>query len=128
MPDNEKIVVYTDLLGFSDLVLRNIEEAKDLLSRFYNLSQSTKWDGKFDTIELFLFSDFLFVQGNDVVEVVNYTCSLYRNCLIAIEKFIRAPMLLRGGVARGNVVRWGMGRWQLCKLIHQEAPAFLTPT
>ena len=104
MPDNEKIVVYTDLLGFSDLVLRNIEEAKDLLSRFYNLAQSTKLDGNFDTIELFLFSDFLFVQGNDVVEVVNYTCSLYRNCLIASEEFIGAPMLPRGGVARGNVV------------------------
>lgn len=104
MSDTEKVIVYTDLLGFSNLVLRNIEEARNLLSRFYHLAQSTKLDGGFDTVELFLFSDFLFVQGTDITEVVNYTCSLYRHCLISSEEHIGAPILPRGGVARGSVV------------------------
>jgi hypothetical protein len=104
MPNNENIVVYTDLLGFSDLVMRNIEEARNLLSRFYNLSQSTKLDGNFDSLELFLFSDFLFVKGNDIADVVNYACTLYRNCLKANENQSGAPLLPRGGIARGTVL------------------------
>lgn len=104
MPNNDTVVAYTDLLGFADLVLKDIGTATQVLSLFYNLAQSTKLDGNFDSLELFLFSDFLFVQGAEVAGVVNYTCSLYRECLRANADENLPPLLTRGGIARGSIV------------------------
>ncbi len=99
----QRIVAYTDLLGFSDLVITKPAEAKQLLSDFYKLAQSIKVGDNYDDLELFLFSDFLFVQGDNVASVVNYMCCLYRRAL----KYSNASehaMLCRGGIARGGVV------------------------
>jgi len=71
--------------------------------RVYNMAQRIKVSDSFDELELFLFSDFLFVQGNDVSLVVNYACKLYREALEYCETGAR-PMLCRGGVARGSVI------------------------
>jgi len=82
MNDNQRVVAYTDLLGFSELVVNEPYQAKQLLSGFHNLSQNTKVNEGYEDLELFLFSDFLFVQGDDVSSVVNYMCRLYRGALI----------------------------------------------
>lgn len=103
MNENQKTVAYTDLLGFSNLVVSDPDLAKNLLSDFYNKSQIIKVNHGFDDLELFLFSDFLFVQGYDVSLVVNYTCRLYREALKYSETSVR-PMLCRGGIARGAVI------------------------
>lgn len=103
MSDPQKIVAYCDLLGFSKLVVKCPDDAKQLLSDFYNFAQRVKVDNSFDDLELFLFSDFLFVQGKQVADVVNYMCKLYRRALLYSENS-DAPMLMRGGVARGGVV------------------------
>lgn len=103
MNNNQKIVAYTDLLGFSDLVVTNPVEAKELLSDFYNLAQSTKVNEGFEDLELFLFSDFLFVQGDNIASVVNYMCCLYRRAL-TYSKTNQHAMLCRGGIARGGVI------------------------
>ena len=103
MNENQKIVAYTDLLGFSELVVTDAQQAKELLSDFYNLSQNIKVDQGYEDLELFLFSDFLFVQGDDVSSVVNYMCSLYRSTLKYCE-YNSNTMLCRGGIARGNVI------------------------
>lgn len=103
MNGDHKVVAYTDLLGFSDLVVRDADLAKGLLSDFYNMAQDIKIRDGFHELELFLFSDFLFVQGNDVSLVVNYACKLYREALQYSETGA-CPMLCRGGVARGAVI------------------------
>lgn len=103
MNENQKTVAYTDLLGFSELVVSNPDKAKQLLSDFYNLSQDIKVNKGFENLELFLFSDFLFVQGDDVSNVVNYMCRLYRGSLKYSETQPCA-MLCRGGIARGSVI------------------------
>lgn len=103
MNGDHRMVAYTDLLGFSDLVVRDTELAKELLSDFYNLAQRIKIRDGFHELELFLFSDFLFVQGNEVSLVVNYACKLYMEALKYSETGTR-PMLCRGGIARGAVI------------------------
>lgn len=102
MPDDEMVVAYTDLLGFSKLVLNNIENAKKILSTYYNLAQKTKLEGNFDGLELFLFSDFLFIQGEEISDVVNYACTLYRECLKTNTEINQPPLMTRGGIARGS--------------------------
>lgn len=104
MTERTKIVAYADLLGFSNLVVSDIEKARDLLSGFYNLAQNTKDRNRYNELELFLFSDFLFVQGEDVATVVNYMCHLYRECLLYSGRQEGPPMLCRGGIARGAVI------------------------
>jgi hypothetical protein len=103
MSDPRRIVAYSDLLGFSELVVENSIIAKELLSDFYNFSQNIKVENSYEDLELFLFSDFLFVQGDNVDTVVNYMCRLYRKALRYSEHSVR-PMLIRGGVARGGVL------------------------
>lgn len=103
MNDNQRVVAYTDLLGFSELVVNEHYQAKQLLSDFYNLSQNTKVNEGYEDLELFLFSDFLFVQGDDVSSVVNYMCRLYRGAL-KYSKDSQNTMLCRGGIARGGVI------------------------
>ena len=61
MSDPRRIVAYSDLLGFSELVVQDPDVAKQLLSDFYNFAQSIQVQNSFDDFELFLFSDFLFV-------------------------------------------------------------------
>ncbi|HEX7047906.1 MAG TPA: hypothetical protein VF275_10100 [Gammaproteobacteria bacterium] len=102
MSDPRKIVAYSDLLGFSELVVKDRAAATQLLSDFYNLAQRTKADTRFQDLELFLFSDFLFVQGSAVEEVANYMCILYRKALRYTDRS-PAAMLIRGGIARGGV-------------------------
>lgn len=103
MNNNQRVVAYTDLLGFSELVVNDSDQAKQLLSDFYNLSQNTKVNEGYEDLELFLFSDFLFVQGDDVSSVVNYMCRLYRGAL-KYSKDNHNAMLCRGGIARGGVI------------------------
>lgn len=103
MDGDQRVVAYTDLLGFSDLVVRDPDAAKNLLSDFYNMAQRIKVSDNFDELELFIFSDFLFVQGNDISLVVNYACKLYREALKYCEASV-SPMLCRGGVARGAFI------------------------
>ena len=62
MSENQKIIAYADLLGFSELVVNDSNHARHLLSDFYNLSQNIKVNEGYEELELFLFSDFLFVQ------------------------------------------------------------------
>src|SRR5437762_2232052 len=103
MSDPRRIVAYSDLLGFSELVVKELDLAKQLLSQFYTFAQSTKVENSYADLELFLFSDFLFVQGDRVESVVNYMCQLYRRAL-QYSMNSPAPMLIRGGVARGGVI------------------------
>lgn len=103
MSDPRRIVAYSDLLGFSELAVQKPETASQLLSDFYNYAQNIKVQNSYEDLELFLFSDFLFVQGDRVERVVNYMCQLYRRAL-EHSKHSEAPMLIRGGVARGGVV------------------------
>jgi len=103
MNGDHRVVAYIDLLGFSDLVVRDLRVAEHLLSDFYNMAQRIKISDGFAELELFLFSDFLFVQGDDVSLVVNYVCKLYREALQYSETSAW-PMLCRGGVARGAVI------------------------
>ena len=103
MSDPRRIVAYSDLLGFSELVVQDPDVAKQLLSDFYNFAQSIKVQNSFEDLELFLFSDFLFVQGDRVERVVNYMCQLFRQAL-QYSEHSQAPMLIRGGVARGGVL------------------------
>jgi len=103
MSDPTRIVAYSDLLGFSELVVKTPETARKLLSEFYNFAQSTKVENSYEDLELFLFSDFLFVQGDRVETVVNYMCRLYRRALKYSEHGA-SPMLIRGGVARGEII------------------------
>jgi len=103
MSDPRRIVAYSDLLGFSELAVQKPETASLLLSDFYNYAQNIKVQNSYEDLELFLFSDFLFVQGDRVERVVNYMCQLYRQALEHSEHS-EAPMLIRGGVARGGVV------------------------
>lgn len=103
MIDSQRVVAYTDLLGYSELVVNDSEQAKQLLSDFYNLSQNIKVEEGYEDLELFLFSDFLFVQGEDVSNVVNYMCRLYREAL-KYYKDHSSTMLCRGGIARGEVI------------------------
>ncbi len=103
MSDPRRIVAYSDLLGFSELAVQKPDTASQLLSDFYNYAQSIKVQNSYEDLELFLFSDFLFVQGDRVERVVNYMCQLYRQALQYSENS-EAPMLIRGGVARGGVV------------------------
>lgn len=98
-----RIVAYADLLGFSDMVIDQPDLAREILSNFYNFAQNTKTGDGFDDLELFLFSDFLFIQGDHVAQVVNYMCRLYRRALEFSENN-PGPMLIRGGVARGGVL------------------------
>jgi hypothetical protein len=103
MSDPRRIVAYSDLLGFSELAVQKPEAASLLLSDFYNYAQNIKVQNSYEDLELFLFSDFLFVQGDRVERVVNYMCQLYRQAL-KHSAHSEAPMLIRGGVARGGVV------------------------
>ena len=103
MSDPRRVVAYSDLLGFSELVVSNPNVAKELLSHFYNIAQDTKQQDRHRELELFLFSDFLFVQGDRVELVVNFMCELYRRALHYSDT-AQSPMLIRGGVARGGVV------------------------
>lgn len=106
MTEPRRIVAYADLLGFSDLVVKRQDAARQLLSDFYDLAQNSKTAHAYEDLELFLFSDFLFVQGDQVESVVNYMCRLYREALKYSENS-EAPMLIRGGVARGGVLTQG---------------------
>jgi hypothetical protein len=103
MSDPRRIVAYSDLLGFSTLVVKSPGIARDLLSAFYNSAQSIKVRNAYEDLELFLFSDFLYVQGDRVTDVVNYMCELYREALQYSEHG-PAAMLIRGGIARGGVL------------------------
>jgi len=103
MNGEQKVVAYTDLLGFSPLVVRNLGAAQRLLSDFYNMAQRINVNDGFAALDLFLFSDFLFVQSDDVTLVVNYVCKLCREALRYSETSAE-PMLCRGGVARGSVI------------------------
>lgn len=103
MSDPRRIVAYSDLLGFSEIAVRQPETASQLLSDFYNYAQNIKVQNFYEDLELFLFSDFLFVQGDRVERVVNYMCQLYRQAL-QYSEHSKAPMLIRGGVARGGVL------------------------
>lgn len=103
MSDPTRIVAYSDLLGFSELVVQTPDTARQLLSEFYNFAQSTKVEHSYEDLELFLFSDSLFVQGDRVETVVNYMCRLYRRALKYSEHGA-SPMLIRGGVARGEII------------------------
>lgn len=103
MSDPRRIVAYSDLLGFADLVVEKPDIAREVLSEFYNFAQNTKVESSYEDLELFLFSDFLFVQGDSVKTVVNYMCRLYRQAL-RYSEYSAAPMLVRGGVARGGVL------------------------
>ena len=101
--NEKKVVAYADLLGFSELVINDSIQAWQLLSDFYKLSQNIKVNEGYEDLELFLFSDFLFVQGDDVSSVVNYMCRLYRATLKYCEDNSNV-MLCRGGIARGAVI------------------------
>ena len=103
MSNPRRIVAYSDLLGFSDLAVKDPEAAEKLLSEFYNYAQNIKVQNSYEELELFLFSDFLFVQGDRVEQVVNYMCQVYRKALRHSENS-EVPMLIRGGVARGGVL------------------------
>jgi len=103
MSNPRRIVAYSDLLGFSELAVQKPEIASQLLSDFYNHAQNIKVQNTYEDLELFLFSDFLFVQGDRVERVVNYMCQLYRQAL-QYSEHSETPMLIRGGVARGGVV------------------------
>ncbi len=102
MNKNQKVVAYADLLGFSEFVVSDLKQAKQLLDDFYNLSQRTKISKGYKDLELFLFSDSLLLQGNDISSVVNYMCCLYRSALKYCKKGL--IMLCRGGIARGCVI------------------------
>lgn len=104
MSDPRRIVAYSDLLGFSELVVKKPESAKQLLSEFYNYAHNIKGFESYKDLELFLFSDFLLVQGESVAQVVNYMCQLYRDAL-RYSEYHEHSMLIRGGVARGGVFR-----------------------
>lgn len=107
MTEPTRIVAYADLLGFSDLVVKRQDAAWQLLSDFYNFAKNTKAEHAYEDLELFLFSDFLFVQGDQVETVVNYMCRLYRKALKYSDDS-EEPMLIRGGVARGGVLTQGL--------------------
>jgi hypothetical protein len=79
--EQTKSVAYADLLGFSELVVTDIDQAESLLSDFYKIAQGLKNAERFDTLDLILVSDSLFAYGQDVSEVVNYACLLYRAAL-----------------------------------------------
>lgn len=103
MNKNQKVVAYSDLLGFSKLVVEDSSHAEQLLIDFYDLAQKTKMNEEYKCLELFLFSDSLIVQGDDVSKVVNYMCCLYRSALKYCETNPNV-MLCRGGIARGEVI------------------------
>ncbi len=103
MSDPRRIVAYSDLLGFSELAVTNPVGAEQLLSDFYNFAQNIKVENSYVDLELFLFSDFLFAQGDQVEQVVNYMCHLYR-CALQYSEHSNSPMLIRGGIARGGVI------------------------
>jgi hypothetical protein len=98
-----KSIAYADLLGFSELVVTDMDQAESLLSDFYKIAQELKNAERFDTLDLILVSDSLFAYGQDVSEVVNYACLLYRAAL-KYSGNSPHPMLLRGGVAAGEAI------------------------
>jgi len=102
----QKIVFYADLLGFRTITKSNVSNAVSVLDEFYNLAQSVKVKPEYKYIDLYLFSDSLFAQADEkhLKEVVDFACELYRQCLMSDVSAKVFPVLLRGGIARGQVI------------------------
>lgn len=54
-----------------------------------------------------MFSDTLFAQANEghIKELVDFACELYRQCLMSDISAEVFPILLRGGIARGQIIQ-----------------------
>lgn len=103
MTEARQVLGFCDILGFSELVIKDVDAARRLLSDFYNHAQQLKTQADAEELELFLFSDCLFVHGDAVESVVKYMCRLYRQSLM-YSGTSEYPMLLRGGIASGGIL------------------------
>ncbi|MCG3690104.1 hypothetical protein [Aliarcobacter butzleri] len=102
-----KALAFIDLLGFSNMVSKDYEKAKQILNDFYNLTyEIIKEEG---AIKGNLFSDSLLVHSDNPAILVNTITKIYRECLKKNKEYLRNDdlkgffLLPRGGVSAGVV-------------------------
>lgn len=96
-------IAFIDLLGFSQMVNRDFNHSKSILSDFYNISfQIIKQESM---VKGSMFSDSLLAYSSDPAKLVNVITKIYRECLYKnntyqydLSKFF---LLLRGGISFG---------------------------
>jgi hypothetical protein len=100
----EKGLAFIDLLGFSSMVKKNYNRARDVLDDFYNIS--FKIIKAKPILSGHLFSDSLLVYSDDKAILVNEICAIYRECLKKNKDYQgRNDFFLfpRGGISVGIV-------------------------
>lgn len=101
-----KALAFIDLLGFSEMVSRDPNKAKNILNDFYNLTY--KIIKEEPEVEGDLFSDSLLAHSTNPAILLNTITKIYRECLKYnktypvndLDKFFLLP---RGGISFGMV-------------------------
>ena len=101
---SEKTLAFLDLLGFSSMVTRDRDRARDVLSDFYNICFRAIKD--IQSIEGNLLSDSLIAYCSDREVLIKCLCKIYRNCLKKNREYDDVSsffLLPRGGLSKGVV-------------------------
>lgn len=99
-----KILAFVDLLGFSNMVERDFNTAREILNDFYNISYDVIKED--ENINGSLFSDSLLVHSENYSSVINAITEIYRKCLKknASYTFDKEFFLLpRGAISVGYI-------------------------
>ncbi len=101
---SEKTLAFLDLLGFSNMVTRDRDRARNVLSNFYNICFRAIKD--IQLIEGNLISDSLIAYCSDREVLIKCLCKIYRNCLLKNREYDDVSsffILPRGGLSEGVV-------------------------
>lgn len=99
-------LAFIDLLGFSNMVTNDMDEARKVLNDFYNITFDIIKNE--DTVDGELFSDSLFARSSDPAILVNTITKIYRECLKQNKLYDETKLstfflLPRGGISLGVI-------------------------
>ncbi|TGK45952.1 hypothetical protein [Leptospira bouyouniensis] len=102
---NESAVAFLDLLGFSNLVNKDFENAKEILNDFYNIVYNERNFATEHEIKTILVSDSLIAYTENKVKIIPYLANIYRRCLLKTNEYSNPEryLLPRGGISFGKV-------------------------
>lgn len=97
-----RIVFYSDILGFSEKVYEDIDNARNYLDNFYQIIYRKFRNNEQNIISEprgTILSDSVVIFSIDVLSTTDFAIDLYQTCLLQDD-----PILLRGSIASGRLI------------------------